>query len=276
VSQVRALFKAPFLFSANASQAKTALFKGFFTVLIDWIQVPISVYFAAFARIIAHIWISQGTDREFYFLRSILMDMENDLDHQKEFCVPWKRLDHRGMFLSANRYLTMALFARIGILVSLVLSLFQVWFLACTSGFFLLFVLVRLLVHFDLGGVDESISLALHSSEKIWLMQGESRFACSLVSDSPFPFKGGLVLRCGDVFLILSDKAVVVKQKHRCAGIMADDLRIRMDAVMKKEEGMLAKDAHIVTAGDHPVCLYGRIRLSSVYCQFSLLYSHME
>ena len=64
-------------------------------------------------------------------------------------------------------------------------------------------------------------------------------------------------------------------EKHRCAGIMKDDFSVRMDAVMKKEENMAAKDARVITEGVHPVCLYGRIRLSSVHCQLSLLYSHL-
>ena len=139
----------------------------------------------------------------------------------------------------------------------------------------LLFVLVRLLAHFDLGSVDESVSSVLHASEKIWLVQGEKRYECHIVSRTPFPFAGGMVLRCGSLTLILSDREVVVMEKHRCAGILKGDLSVRMDAVMKKEENMVAKDARVITEGVHPVCLYGRIRLSSAHCQFSLLYSHL-
>ena len=199
--------------------------------------------------------------------------MENDLN--EEYRIPWNRLDHTGMFLSANRYMTTDVLAQLGVVISLVLSVFQIWFLACAGGFFLLFVLVRLLVHFDLGSVDESVSSVLHASEKIWLVQGEKRYECHIVSRTPFPFAGGMVLRCGSVTLILSDREVVVMEKHRCAGILKDDLSVRMDAVMKKEENMVAKDARVITEGVHPVCLYGRIRLSSVHCQLSLLYSHL-
>ena len=196
--------------------------------------------------------------------------MENDLN--EEYRIPWNRLDHTGMFLSANRYMTTDVLAQLGVVISLALSVFQIWFLACAGGFFLLFVLVRLLVHFDLGSVDESISSVLHASEKIWLVQGEK---CHIVSRTPFPFAGGMVLRCGGMTLILSDREVVVMEKHRCAGILKDDLSVRMDAVMKKEENMAAKDARVITEGVHPVCLYGRIRLSSAHCQLSLLYSHL-